>query len=80
MVMQPLDSLAHNRPIYNLERVNELRAPFYERLVAQLKDILVRGIQLEIYPGVDNVLNRDNSLTFACMPISTLGNADRLPQ
>jgi hypothetical protein len=75
-----VDSLAQNRPIYDLNRVNELRAPFYQRLDAQLnKDILVRGTHLEIYAGVDNVLNRDNFLTFAWMPIANPGNANRYP-
>lgn len=74
------DSLAQNRPIYDLTRVNDLRAPFYERLDAQVnKDILVRGTHLELYAGVDNVLNRNNFLTFAWMPISNLGQSNRDP-
>jgi hypothetical protein len=74
------DSLAQNRPIYDLQRVNALRAPAYARLDAQMnKDISVRGLHLEIYAGVDNVLNRDNFLTFAWMLICELGHPDRDP-
>jgi hypothetical protein len=75
-----VDSLAQNRPIYDLDRVNELRARFYSRLDAQLnKDIRIRKTHLEIYAGVDNILNRDNFLTFAWMPIWNLGNINRVP-
>jgi hypothetical protein len=75
-----VDSLAQNRPIYDLNRMNGLRAPFYRRLDVQMsKDVLVRGNHLEIYAGVDNVLNRSNFLTYAWMPIISPGNPNRYP-
>lgn len=74
------ESLAQNRPIYDLQRVNRLRAPYYSRLDAQInKDILVRGVHLEIYAGVDNITNRQNFLTYAWLPINDLGNTHRYP-
>jgi len=74
------DSLAQNRPIYDLQRVNQLRAPYYARFDAQMnKDILVRGSHLEIYAGVDNITNRENFLTYAWMPINNLSNPNRYP-
>jgi hypothetical protein len=49
--------------------VNALRAPNYARLDAQMnKDISLRNLHLEIYAGVDNVLNRDNFLTYVWQP------------
>ena len=63
-------SVLENRPIYNLSSVNALRAPFYGRLDMQIsKDVSVKSTHLEIYGGVDNVLNRANFLTYAWMPL-----------
>jgi hypothetical protein len=43
------------------------------------KDIEIRGTHLKIYAGVDNILNRENFLTSAWMPINQLGYANRYP-
>ncbi len=60
---------AQNRPIYDVSRMNALRVPFYGRLDAQLiKDTLVHGLHLEIYAGVNNILNRSNFLAYTWMP------------
>lgn len=64
-------SLAQNRPIFDLSKVNALRAPYYSRLDAQInKEIQVGRPLLELYCGVDNVLNRSNFLSYAWMPRS----------
>jgi hypothetical protein len=64
------ESLNQNRPIYDLTRVNEVRAPFYGRLDGQItKDVSIGGRHLELYGGVDNILNRSNFLTYAWMPL-----------
>ena len=63
------DSIAQNRPIYEVSEMNALRAPYYARLDVQVnKDAIVRGHHLEIYAGVNNILNRQNFLTYAWMP------------
>jgi len=62
-------SAAQNRPIYDLSRVNVPRAPYYSRLDLQVnKQVPFHGQYLELYAGVDNVLNRSNFLSFAWMP------------
>jgi hypothetical protein len=62
-------SLAQNRPIYDLTKVNALRAPYYSRLDAQInKEIAIGSSHLELYGGVDNILNRRNLLSYAWMP------------
>lgn len=59
------DSLAQNRGVYDVARMNALRAPDYERLDVQLnKDILLHGIHMELYLGVNNVLDRSNFLGY----------------
>jgi hypothetical protein len=38
------DSIAQNRPIYDVSRMNALRVPYYARLDAQMnKDAIVHG-------------------------------------
>ena len=65
-----MDSLKQNRPIYDLNNVNAVRAPYYSRLDGQItKDISIKGKHLELYGGVDNILNRSNFLTYAWMPL-----------
>lgn len=65
------ESMAQNRPVYDLSQVNVPRAPFYSRLDVLLrKEVLVRGLRLDLYGGVDNVLNRSNFLTYAWLPRS----------
>jgi hypothetical protein len=63
------DPLAQNRPIYDVSRMNALRVPYYARMDAQLnKDAIVRHLHLEIYAGVNNILNRQNFLTYVWLP------------
>lgn len=63
------DSLAQNRAIYDTSRMNALRAPDYARLDIQLdKDILLRGVHMELYLGVNNILNRSNFLGYVWLP------------
>ncbi len=68
----PLDlpnSLVQNRPIYDVTEMNALRVPHYSRLDVQVnKDALVRGLNLEIYAGVNNIPNRHNFLSYVWMP------------
>jgi outer membrane receptor protein involved in Fe transport len=63
------DSMAQNRPIYDVNRMNALRVPYYGRLDAQMnKDAQVHHVHLEIYAGVNNILDRSNFLTYVWMP------------
>ncbi len=63
------DTELQNRPIYDVANMNALRAPSYSRLDAQLnKEAHVRGLRLEIYAGVENILDRSNFLTYVWMP------------
>ena len=63
------ESCRQNRPIYDLSKENAQRAPYYSRLDAQLnKEIALRSLHLELYAGVDNILNRSNFLSYAWMP------------
>lgn len=66
------DSLAQNRPIYDVSEMNTLRAPFYSRLDAQInKDVRIRGLHLELYGGAENLLNRHNFLAYVWLPRTT---------
>lgn len=68
-------SAAQNRPIYDLSQINVPRAPAYSRMDAQVnKDWRVRSSSLELYLGVDNVLNHQNLLSYAWMPRTRGGN------
>jgi len=63
------DSMTQNRPIYDVSQMNALRAPYYGRLDAQMnKDITMHGYRLELYCGVENLLNRSNFLSYVWMP------------
>jgi len=63
------ESIAQNRPIYDVTRMNSLRVPYYGRLDAQLnKEAVIHGIHLEIYAGVNNILDRSNFLTNVWLP------------
>jgi TonB dependent receptor len=74
------DSVLQNRPIYDLDSVNAMRAPFYERLDMQIsKDLSIRTSHLELYGGVDNLLNRSNFLTYAWMPLDRKPSAHGIP-
>jgi len=49
--------------------MNSQRAPYFARLDAQLnKDFIMRGVHLELYIGVNNVLNRANFLSYVWLP------------
>ncbi len=74
------ESVAQNRPIYDLANVNVPRAPFYSRLDSQLnKGVKIHRHFLELYAGVDNILNRSNFLSYAWMPRYEVGCAKRDP-
>jgi hypothetical protein len=63
------DSITQNRPIYDVTHMNALRVPYYGRLDAQLnKDVVIHRVHLEIYAGVNNVLDRSNFLTYVWLP------------
>lgn len=63
------NSRAQDRPIYDVARLNAARGPFYSRLDAQIdKDIRVHGRHLELYGGVENLLNRTNLLCYMWEP------------
>ena len=63
------NSSAQNRPIYDLSKMNAERAPYYARLDAQLnKDFTMGGVHMEVYMGVDNLLNRANFLSYVWLP------------
>jgi hypothetical protein len=64
------ESVAQNRPIYDLSNVNGPRAPYYARLDGQInKEVRINRQRLELYAGVDNILNRQNFLSYAWMPL-----------
>ncbi len=63
------DSYAQNRPIYDVTEMNKLRVPYYGRFDAQMnKDAMVGHLHLEVYAGVNNVLNRANFLAYVWLP------------
>jgi len=63
------DSLAQNRPIYDVSQMNARRAPYFARLDAQLnKDFSVHDLHLVLYMGVNNILNRPNFLSYVWLP------------
>jgi hypothetical protein len=67
------DSFAQNRPIYDVSQMNARRAPYFSRLDAQLdKDMIVRGLHLELYMGVNNILNRSNFLSYVWLPDTSI--------
>lgn len=79
------DSLAQNRAVYDTARMNALRAPDYARLDVQIdKDILLHGVHMELYLGVNNILNRSNFLGEVWLPraklVSTLSPVYELDQ
>ncbi|HEV2136553.1 MAG TPA: TonB-dependent receptor [Terracidiphilus sp.] len=63
------DSLAQNRAVYDTTRMNAFRAPYYARLDTQVdKDILLHGVHMELYFGVNNILDRSNFLGYVWLP------------
>jgi hypothetical protein len=83
------DSLAQNRPIYDVTKMNSLRVPYYARWDGQIdKDAMVHHLHFEIYAGVNNILNRSNFLTYVWEPRMNLkpkasnnpvGEIDQMP-
>ena len=74
------NSSVQNRPIYDVSRMNAQRAPYYARLDAQLnKDFMMRGLHLELYMGVDNILNRANFLSYVWLPDTKIAESDINP-
>lgn len=65
------NSIAQNRPIYDVSRMNAVRSPCYSRLDLQLnKDFRISdNHRLEIYLGAENVFNRKNYLGSLWMPL-----------
>jgi hypothetical protein len=69
------DSLAQDRPIYDVANMNAVRAPYFSRLDVQMsKDAKVHNFHLELYCGVGNILDRQNFLTYLWMPRNTVQN------
>jgi hypothetical protein len=59
-------SLAQQRGIYDLSRVNAVRGPAYNRLdFAVDRNVRMGGKVLNVYGGVQNALNRNNFLGYA---------------
>lgn len=74
------DSSAQNRPIYDVTRMNSPRAPYFARLDAQLnKDFVMRGLHMELYMGVNNILNRSNYLSYVWLPDRKTAHAEINP-
>jgi hypothetical protein len=62
-------SIAQNRPIYDLSKVNEMRGPYYGRLDFLIKrNFILGGRMLTVYGGLENALNRENFLAYAWRP------------
>lgn len=71
------DSLAQDRGIYELNRINALRGPLYNRLDLELeKNFSVRKGQLDVRGGMENVMNRGNLLGYVWMQNCPPGDAD----
>ncbi len=69
-------SLAQNRPIYDMSRMNAQRAPYFARLDAQLnKDFMMGNLHLELYVGVNNILNRANFLSYVWLPDTNIARS-----
>jgi hypothetical protein len=65
---QLVDSTEQHRPIYDLTRINALRAPLYSRLDFQGSRIFQFGAgELIAYGGLENALDRRNFLAYAWM-------------
>jgi hypothetical protein len=62
-------SLAQDRPIYDLSQINGLRGPLYSRLDFQLsRTFFVGSHRLVAYGGLENATNHVNFLGYAWMP------------
>lgn len=62
-----------NRPIYDLSKVNAVRAPFYSRLDVQVnKEFSINSSRMYVYAGAQNVTNRDNFLSLVWMPRASI--------
>ncbi|MFP5230141.1 MAG: hypothetical protein ACLGXA_21185, partial [Acidobacteriota bacterium] len=63
------ESAKQNRPVYDLSKVNALRASVYSRFDFEFDRTLNVGArQLILYGGLDNAWNRKNFLGYFWMP------------
>jgi hypothetical protein len=63
------DSLAQDRGIYDLARINAVRGPMYNRLDAELERTFhVHGGTMTVLGGADNTLNRGNVQGYVWLP------------
>jgi hypothetical protein len=68
------DSLAQDRGIYDLSRINAVLGPIYNRLDLELqRDFSFSRGQLEVRGGAENVLNRGNLLGYVWLQGCTAG-------
>ncbi|MGD0681277.1 MAG: TonB-dependent receptor [Terracidiphilus sp.] len=78
------DSLAQNRGIYDLARINALRGPVYNRLDLELERRfrVPRGV-FDLHAGAENILNRGNLMGYVwlndCKVSWGCGNSSGLP-
>ncbi len=78
------DSLAQDRGIYDLSRINAVRGPAYNRLDVELeRRFRFSRSDLELQAGAENILNRGNLLGYVWLQDCTPGlpclNAQGLP-
>jgi outer membrane receptor protein involved in Fe transport len=68
------DSLAQNRGIYDLSRINAVRGPVYNRLDLEFeRQFNFSKGQLEVRGGAENVMNRGNLLGYVWLQDCTAG-------
>jgi hypothetical protein len=86
IVYTPFDvanSLAQNRGIYDLNRMNGLRGPYYNRLDVELeRKFKISSGELNIHAGAENVLNRKNLMGYIWLQecgYAGCENSDGLP-
>jgi hypothetical protein len=57
--------------------MNAERAPYFARLDAQLnKDFMMHKVHLELYMGANNILNRENFLSYVWLPDTKIAGVD----
>ncbi|WP_164981449.1 TonB-dependent receptor plug domain-containing protein [Silvibacterium dinghuense] len=62
-------SVQQNRPVYDLNRMNALRGPFYSRLDFKASRMFLFGSRrLSLYGGLENAMDRNNFLGIAWTP------------
>ncbi len=71
------DSLAQDRGIYELSRINALRGPLYNRLDLELeRNFSLRRGRLDVRGGIENVMNRGNLLGYVWLQNCPPSDAD----